>query len=331
MPPSALRGFKSRGFSLVELLVVIAIMGVLIAILLPAVQAAREAARASSCRNNLKQVALALLNHEAAHKRLPVGARASSIVGFGPSWWADLLSDLAESKTFQQLNLQIPNAGSPTLAPGNGQAIDGIVFPVMRCPSSSIPLLNQVAPGFQICLPSYVGVAGSTNEDGLTGSPVTTCCVPSLDGEISSGGVLIPNRALRIADVTDGTAHTLCVGETSDFAVDKSGRGRNIDGGYPNGWLTGTSAVGTPPTYSGVPKASPSWNITTIKYSPNTQTYELAGLRDNHGPNNPLSSAHKGGVNGSLLDGSVHFIRDTIDILLLRRLATRADGSHVDL
>ena len=62
-----------------------------------------------------------------------------------------------------------------------------------------------------------------------------------MDGQISAGGVLVLNEAIRLADVTDGAAHTLCVGEASDFAIDHLGRQRNVDGGYPEGWITGTT------------------------------------------------------------------------------------------
>src|SRR6266571_785492 len=94
-------------------------------------------------------------------------------------------------------------------------------------------------------------------------------------------------------------------------------------------WLAGTYEQGTPPTY-GSPNspASPRqcWNITTIRYPPNTHDPSLPGIDQNHGANNPLLSAHPGGVNGLMVGGSVQFLTDNVSIWLLKQLATRDDG-----
>ena len=323
------RSPNSPAFTLVELLVVIAILGVLLAIFMPAMNSARESARRAACAKNLSQVGIALgcysNNH---HDVLPIGARAS--LGFGVSWWADLLPHLQEEPLHQQLNLYVSNAGDPSLAVTNGQAADGLVLNFMRCPSSPIPETISVAP-FQICLPSYVGIAGSVNDDALKEPRVTPCCSPTPTGQISAGGIFTTNRAICLRSVKDGTSKTICVGEESDFAVDTFGRQRNIDPGYPFGWLIGTSGVGTAPDFllrPGATLPAPSaWNITTIRYLPNTRSFELPGVKDYpRGPNNPLSSRHPGGVLALALDGSAHFITDTIDLLLLRQLATRDDS-----
>jgi prepilin-type N-terminal cleavage/methylation domain-containing protein len=324
---------RPSGFSLVELLVVIAVIGLLVAILLPAVQAARESARRTTCQKNLRQIGLALHNFESAQKRLPVGAKY--MLGFGTSWLVDLLPFVEENGLYQQLNLRIANAGYPTLSPDNGTAADGVILSVLRCPSSPIPNTWKVMPNYRICLPSYVGIAGSINDAQFPELRTSLCCTPAMDGQISAGGVLFPNRAIKLSNVTDGTSRTLCVGEQSAFAIDNLARLRNIDGGYPLGWMTGTNGVGTPPSFvngvpsSATPPPAPSaWNITTIRYAPNTSTFELPGVKDNpRGPNNPLMSAHTGGVFGLRLDGSVHFIANEIDLISLRREATRDDGN----
>ena len=327
---NAHRSPNSSAFTLVELLVVISILGVLLAIFIPAMMSARESARRAACAKNLSQVGIALSCYSNCHHdALPIGARTS--LGFGVSWWADLLPHLEEEALYEQLNLSVSNAGNPSFATANGQAADGLVLNFMRCPSSAIPETISVAP-FQICLPSYVGIAGSVDDDALKEPRVTPCCSPTPNGQISAGGIFTTNRAICLRSVKDGTSKTICVGEESDFALDTFGRQRNIDPGYPLGWLIGTSGVGTAPDFllrpgSTLPAPS-AWNITTIKYLPNTRTFELPGVKDNpRGPNNPLSSRHPGGVLVLALDGSAHFVTDTIDLLLLRRMiATRDDG-----
>ena len=170
----------------------------------------------------------------------------------------------------------------------------------------------------------------ATNDDGFPEQRISICCNPWNDGQISAGGVLITNRAVRMREVTDGLSNTLAVGECSDLAVDsRTGVSHRIDGGFPQSWLTGTSAVGTPPTYQAV-NPPPAWNITTIRYPPNMTDYSQPGIEDNRGANNPLVAAHRGGVNGLNLDGSVHFLCDEIDLSTLKQLATR-DGQTVAL
>jgi prepilin-type N-terminal cleavage/methylation domain-containing protein/prepilin-type processing-associated H-X9-DG protein len=329
---------RSKGFTLIELLVAITIIGVLLALLLPALQAARAAAARTYCQNNLKQIGLAIYQYQGSHKQqLPFGVRSSTSSGFGPSWWADILPGLGEGSIYQGLDLKIANSGMVILAPGNGQAVHDQALKSARCPASITPdFCNIVAPAgtYRVRLPSYVGIAGSTNEDGIANSPVVPCCSAPM-GELSSGGVFVANQAFRIPQITDGTSHTICVGEASAFSIDQNGRPQDTTGGSGMGWLGGTNGTGVVPDFHGVSgptaPAVPTYNITTIKYPPNTTTYELPGIKTNHGPNNPLSSSHAQGVNVLLLDGSVHFVPDSIDLSTLRRLATRNDGAVASL
>lgn len=326
---------RSKGFTLIELLVAITIIGVLIALLLPALQRARAAAATTYCQNNMKQIGLAISQYQGSHKQLPFGVRNSTGPGFGPSWWADVLPGLGEGSIYQGLNLTIVNSGMAPLAPGNAQAVDGQIIKSMRCPASTSPEFWKIS-GYQIYLPSYVGIAGSTNEEGITNSPVVACCSAPM-GEMSSGGVFVPNQAFRVSQIIDGTSHTICVGEASGFSIDQTGKQQDTTGGSGMGWLGGTNGSGILPDFHGIgapnAPAVPMYNITTIKYPPNTTTYELPGIRATagHGPNNPLSSSHPLGINVLLLDGSVHFVPDSIDLSTLRRLATRNDGAFASL
>jgi hypothetical protein len=182
-------------------------------------------------------------------------------------------------------------------------------------------------------MPHYVGIAGATSHDGFDESRVNNCCLPLGDGEVSGGGTLLANQAIRLRQVTDGTSKTLCLGECSEYALDAAGNLKRIDGGVAFGWITGTAAAGTPPHYKSLlpaTSAPASWNVTSIRYALNSRDYNRPGVRENGGANNPLVSPHSGGVSVFLLDGSQRFLHEEIDLALLKRLATRDDGDGGD-
>lgn len=312
-------------FTLVELLTSIAIIGLLIAILLPAIQRAREAGRRASCANNLKQIGLALLAYENAQHVGPLGV--SGQTGFGMSWWAQTLPFFEQTSLFNRLDCSGSFSGLVLLNIENAQAVDGIQLPSWLCPSSSIEPMWPVGIA-SVQMPSYVGIAGATSDDGFPERRVSQCCAPDGNhGQISAGGVLVPNRCVYFSEVTDGLSNTIAVGECSDYVYNAAGVAFRIDGGVPVGWLAGSTETKTPPNYAANPtKPKPSYNITTIRYAPNMRSYSQPGILNDHGPNNPLVSAHPNGVNVCLLDGSVRFLAEAIDISTLKSLATRDDG-----
>jgi prepilin-type N-terminal cleavage/methylation domain-containing protein len=226
---------KKSGFTLVELLVVIAIIGILIALLLPAVQAAREAARRSQCTNNLKQQGLGLHNHHDTYKRFPPGAAdnrqpfgTSGGGQWGASWMAYIMpfielgnayntALLGTNKQYNDINIrrgigdQAPN-GRPT-------------FDVYRCPSSAFDLTHSrstTSPGSMI--PDYAGIAGHYGTYGG---------VPSNPGNYSSGygnsgrdGMLFFNSQVRFASATDGTSSTMIAGEVGAWTWESTTKKR---------------------------------------------------------------------------------------------------------
>lgn len=320
--------FRKRAFTLIELLVVIAIIAVLIALLLPAVQQAREAARRSQCKNNLKQIGLALHNYESTYVTFPIGARVDA-GGWGPSWWAGILPFADQAPLYNKLQFggSQPGwvgAGGGTAGGANGQACNGINIPLMSCPSSPVPAMITVG-AYRVNGPQYLGISGAMTGNGFTESRAVNCCgccgVPG-GGQTAFGGVLVANNIVRIKDMTDGTTNTLMVGECSNWF----GPGQN-NPTPTDGWLMGTGSGGTGLSFStGDGRAD---QITTINYPPNGAVWGAAGVANNYGPNNGLASAHVGGVHVLLGDASVRFVSNNVNMQTLRQIATRDDGQTV--
>lgn len=316
-----------RAFTLVELLVVVAIIGMLAGLLLPAIQAGREASRASACRNNLKQIGIALLGYESAQRHFPKGAEGrydrmlAPVPMFGLSWWADTLPHLEGGNVADRLDRTGANTGWPKLNAHNGELADGFGPGFWFCPSSTVNRFVE-SGDYQIACPSYTGISGATDHDGFPETRVSPCC--RSDGQISAGGVLIPNAVIRSKRITDGLAKTLIVGEQSDFAHRQSGRPENIGPAHAMGWLAGSNALGVPPNYGSW--QSPSYNLGTVRYALNEHRYDLPGIEEDHGANNPILSAHPGIVNLLYCDGSVHAVSDSVEIDILKSLATRDDA-----
>ncbi|MFO0872286.1 MAG: DUF1559 domain-containing protein [Pirellulales bacterium] len=315
------------GFTLVELLVVIAIIGILVALLLPAVQAAREAGRRISCSNNIKQIVLGLHNYHDTNKNLPYGGRSQ---GWGVSFYVGLLPFCEQQTVFDRFDHNSNNNGWSHQNANNAVLVTNLRLNWMLCPSSPLPVFwdtgTNGTPTVQQCMPSYVGIAGAVTGNGFTETRIragATCCGGSNNnGYISSGGMLVPNQSLNFAHCTDGTANVVVIGESSNFALENNVTKRRVDGGYPHGWMMGVGTGGTDAGYGG----ERTFNLTTINYPINYKVFGSPGIGDNHGPNNQLNSAHPGGVMIGLMDGSVRFVSNQTDMLTLRRLATRDDG-----
>jgi prepilin-type N-terminal cleavage/methylation domain-containing protein/prepilin-type processing-associated H-X9-DG protein len=317
-----------RAVTLIELLVVVSIIGVIATLLLPAIQASRESARAARCKNNLKQIGVALISYDSVRGSFPKGAEGrydrmlAPTPMFGLSWWAEVLPFLEESEVANQLDRRGAHTGWVQLNEHNGQLTDRFAPAFWFCPSSSIERL-VTAGSYLLAAPSYVGISGASSHDGFSERRVSPCC--RSDGEISAGGVLIPNRVIRSREISDGLSNTLLVGEQADFVYTDEGLPMRIDGGFPNGWVTGTKALGAPPDY-GSPLL-PTYNLATVRYSLNEHRYNLPGVYIDRGANNPLLSPHAGVVHLLYCDGSVHATADSIEVVVLKSLASRDDGS----
>ena len=328
-----------RGFTLVELLVVIAIIGVLVALLLPAVQAARESSRRTQCLNNLKQISLGMHLHHDAKGAFPFGNKGNG-AGYGHNWRLFILP-YVEQEALYNLFDQTQSTWSNAMAPSNGAWI-----PCYRCPSTPLPR-NAVAMNpsgttySNVQRVTYVGISGATTQ-AFTGSgyterrqtnaaSTTGCCT---GGDISAGGVLVPNQAINFRDITDGSSSTMVVSEQGDFIIQLDGKKVDWNTGW-HGWLIGTSQTGVPGTSGVNPADNRTFGLVTVRY----QNNQLRGWPNggdcskgvcpNFGSNVPLNSAHGNGVNVGLADGSGRFLANNTPLLLLAQFATRDDGAAI--
>jgi hypothetical protein len=283
----------------VELLVVIAIIGVLVALLLPAVQAAREAARRMSCGNNLKQIGLGLHNYHDTYKAFPYGFNVHETL-----WTAPLLPFVEQKPLYDTLIFAEGGMGNWNADGSPNEKACGALIEVFRCPSlaQGQPRDNEGIPG-RVPV-SYRGVAGNDiySDDDSTipaGSPPNA---RSLE-QVPQNGMFWGNSAIKMADVLDGTSNTLMIGESYTDVYSKDGQQMDFwafgcpqSGGWAPGNVSGTE-------YSeGVGSAGPPIN-SRLNPLAHGVIMEIA-----------FGSYHPGGAQFAIADGSVRFIPQTINL-----------------
>lgn len=324
-------------FTLIELLVVIAIIAILVALLLPAVQQAREAARRSSCQNNMKQLGIAFHNYHDTHRVLPLGNgtahSASTAYGTG-NWKYRLLPFMEQDAMFStgtNFSWRQSSGGSRN---ATAEIWENFRVPGYHCPSSPqnwTRVSEQCDTG--ICYNSethdYVGIMGAHPDPAGRGYPeVRTPLTPY--GYIYSTGLLARGEAVPMRACTDGLSNTILVGEQA------GNRRSATKSDYMSGWTCGhncnesvrvinnTRTGGTDTCASSCNWPLPA-GIVVVNGAPNPTTAITNGALS-YDAHIPLKSYHSGGAQILLGDGSVRFLGDSTDGLLCRRLATRDDG-----
>lgn len=331
---------NKHGFTLVELLVVIAIIGILIGMLLPAVQQVREAARRTSCSNNLKQSTLALHNYESAHSKFP-GGNFYVHGPWGHSFWVAALPYMEQGNLYDGYDLNRGGwTGGANNTNPNKEWLTGKELPYLLCPSSPLPkfpvnygnaddddFAGTSNPDGDIAgmIPCYVGISGSSEHPSRTDG--------RSNGDNSEGGILLaptqqdngaPYRDQNVSfgAISDGTSNTLILGEQSDWMLNDDGENVDCRSDGNHGFNMGTSP------WNSVRR----FNLTVVRHPINEKVISRAvGSAGNVGPNRPIQSAHAGGAMVGLCDGSIHFLRETLDLEILFDLADRDDGDLVTL
>ena len=295
-----------KGFTLVELLVVIAIIGILIALLLPAVQAAREAARRMSCTNNMKQIGIGLHMYHDSYKRLPPGWMAWDPSTQQPHWfgepgwgWAPRILPYMEQTALYEKQIHL---NLPITDPANDEA-RLMALQVYRCPSDVGESTFELAGGgpyfgsggsytpVELATGNYMGVFGTEDFHDV--------CGPDPQGCSGADGSLVFQRCFRFADIRDGLSNTFAVGERSS-KLEASAT-----------WL-GVVTGG---------KHAPARVCGVATYPPNSEEEEEHYFHN-------FSSNHPSGTNFLSADGSVHMIPESIDEDTYHFLCTR-DGGEV--
>ncbi len=353
------RIWSRRAFTLVELLVVIAIIGVMVGLLLPAVQAAREAARRMSCSNNLRQIGLAAHNYHSAYNRFPSGyvsyatntgvAPASvhmdpNTWDAGPGWgWAAGLLSFAEGNAVVE-NLKWDE---PIWSPYNERAIAS-TLPMFLCPSTTggdepfvvteemgVPL---VIDGRQVRLgrSHYVASHGQESCWGECGSALTgevftniytsTTTIVTIDGDSGrvADGPFFRNSKTSFRHILDGTSNTIFFGEHSSALSEKTWVGV-VPGAFTH-----------PRLISPENNSDAAATLTLVHAGPSGGELDITGFPIIHPVNFPtyhvgqMFSEHPGGGNIGLGDGSVRFVSNFVDLILWAELSSMDEGEKID-
>ncbi|MFI4874906.1 MAG: DUF1559 domain-containing protein [Blastopirellula sp. JB062] len=292
---------KRRGFTLVELLVVIAIIGVLIALLLPAVQQAREAARRMQCGNILKQLGLAMHNYHDTYGQFPYAqyndVRGNRSHPNRATWYPTVLPYIEQVALYDRF---APFFGYKAATEWDTLEIRQTVVETMVCPSDP----HGGKQGIQGLQGNYVVSAGSTVFE---------------DGGTNLDGIFYVRSKSNLADVIDGTSNTLMIGELLQSPAVLEGSERDLTANYFNGYDMESAFS----SYQG-----PNTSAADVAYGGGCGSIPQSPCVDDSGQTSVsyARSMHPGGAQFTRADASVAFIADTVDLVTFRNLGARNDG-----
>ena len=337
---------NSKGFTLVELLVVIAIIGILIGMLLPAVQQVREAARRTQCANSMRQLALAMHNYESANSHFPPGIQSidPSLIPVDPSldagdvlfrhgfnWSAIILPFVEQQSQFQILGRLSEKFSRPkwwgVLPDINGGAFTdhaATELGLFVCPSCPMDPINNKRAGGRHAKSNYVGVVGPKMEEGdldvwnnysqFTLDRDEQINTPEQRIRLEFPGILFFNSNITFGEIPDGTSNTFLLGERDGAVLGTGSNGQEYQraastwcGADRSAWLN---------TCLGPTSGQPRWTLNSADFGFWEQWV-------------PFSSSHPGGANFGRADGSVTYVTDEIDGDAFEQAGTRAGGEVV--
>jgi prepilin-type N-terminal cleavage/methylation domain-containing protein len=326
---------RQRGFTLIELLVVIAIIAVLIALLLPAVQQAREAARRTQCKNNMKQLGLGVHNYESTFSRFASAGEFTNRTGTWAraftttSTFTQILPYIDQAPLYNLMNMNVHySAGYGAPSTGNALASQTKIASFI-CPSNAVTQADPQSFGGTDYMPVAYTDLDNAASPARQKIPLTTWDRDSVLGNWN-----------RIGDTTDGLSNAIAI-------IEDSGKPSGIVGSYAAGTLTGALVMpgvvagampgssnsapnrwADPDSGSGVSGASTNRD-TFINNNKNPSNTVCPWSTNNCGPNDEPFSLHVGGCHALLGDGSVRFLSENIDGNTLRRLCSKSDGEVV--
>ena len=311
-----------RGFTLIELLVVIAIIAVLIALLLPAVQQAREAARRTQCKNNLKQWGLALHNYHDTFRTLSYGAmgRDANAPANNFGWHVMVLPFMEQGNLYEQFKMELHyNNNDTAFGTPTNATLKESSFPALFCPSASER--DRMSNESNRPTTNYYGVAGAKGpmpgvepEQVFPGHQGTQT---GGHGGYATNGMLIVNRSLRFGDCNDGLSNTLVVGEIAK-------REPRV-GGWQISWRPWVQGASSADANGGALYASKNiqWAISHSGYTGGNANRLFNDVR--------FSSEHTGGAHFVMGDGRVIFVAESIDFAVYLAAATRDGGEALQI
>lgn len=345
---------RREGFTLIELLVVIAIIGVLVGLLLPGVQAAREAARRMQCSNNLKQIGLAIHNYHSTFRQMPAnhGLRQDPIAGrtpeSGPSWLVVILPQLEQNAAAERVVYTGTDFSEDSAVPNrNWKVMSQTRVPVYNCPSSALERFRiqetsnatqafdgDAPDAYEVQIPDYVACVGYYNPPGQNTFSWDRYYANRATwswGWLQDDGYLsmLNNRfrERRFSSVLDGLSHTIAVGEHGAFLHHFDGRQEDSRPGRGPGGMW----AARPMHYAWGAYHGKTANVTVPRY-PNNSLFSGNWTQNmEHTLHNGFRSQHIGGVQFLMGDGSVKMITDSIDFdNVFTALSGRADRFNFD-